>query len=500
MIKVPQDFEITSFIQVFLIALYFSLFAYASNVGQVVLGEFFFISLIVVLIAIFLFFISSLFFKSFQKGSIFTTFMVLAFFLLVPISEIITRIEIGSIRVLRARYLLLTCIILGLYFCIKLYNSSSHKYFLASCFALPFSILVVYNLILIFVRQKDIFIELSHCKAFYDLNDADKKLSFRYIPDRLPHVFYIILDKYAGVESLKESFNYDNSTFVKALEARGFFIPDNSYSNYPETRYSIPSSLNMTFFPEVKNEFSSWGVTTNLMGNNVVNLLKKVGYKSFIVASDWGPLRNIDTFDGIFKYGLIGDFSGAGILEKSILNFGGEATESLWMKFWDSRVRNTIYYQLKKIKELSERSDPCFVFAHILCPHEPYVFSKNGDPIKSSYVDPDEGYIDQIQYINKEILKIVDYIKKSSNHPIIILQGDHGFGPQKKLKWGFEILNAYLLPYGGEKVFYDSITPVNTFKSLFNYYFGTNMKLLPDKSFLAKADGSFQEVYPSKGN
>ena len=45
------------------------------------------------------------------------------------------------------------------------------------------------------------------------------------------------------------------------------------------------------------------------------------------------------------------------------------------------------------------------------------------------------------------------------------------------------ILNAYYLPDGGEEVLYPSISPVNTFRLILNYYFGTSYPLLDDTAY-----------------
>lgn len=46
------------------------------------------------------------------------------------------------------------------------------------------------------------------------------------------------------------------------------------------------------------------------------------------------------------------------------------------------------------------------------------------------------------------------------------------------------ILNAYYLP-GRENAYYKAITPVNTFRVIFNQYFGTKLSILPDRSFFS---------------
>jgi hypothetical protein len=49
----------------------------------------------------------------------------------------------------------------------------------------------------------------------------------------------------------------------------------------------------------------------------------------------------------------------------------------------------------------------------------------------------------------------------------------------------FSIFNAYYLPGDGKSALYDTITPVNTFRIIFNEYFGATWERLEDKSFFA---------------
>jgi len=64
------------------------------------------------------------------------------------------------------------------------------------------------------------------------------------------------------------------------------------------------------------------------------------------------------------------------------------------------------------------------------------------------------------------------------------------------------ILSAYYLPDRGNKLLYSSISPVNTFRVIFNYYFGTNLDLLPDYTYHAIRDLSnirgFERVIDDK--
>jgi hypothetical protein len=100
------------------------------------------------------------------------------------------------------------------------------------------------------------------------------------------------------------------------------------------------------------------------------------------------------------------------------------------------------------------------------------------------------------------LIDIVDQLlEKSETEPIIIIQGDHGatldyelLGIDKANRLG--ILNAYYLPkkiINQEEMImkpnenlYQSITPVNSFRVVFDQYFGGDYGLLDDKSIIGK--------------
>ena len=104
----------------------------------------------------------------------------------------------------------------------------------------------------------------------------------------------------------------------------------------------------------------------------------------------------------------------------------------------------------------------------------------------------DELYAYQILYLNKLILSTIDQILERSKRPVvIILQADHGDGKYLEgntiTKQGVDIrsaiLNAiYFSDYTYEDL-YPSMSPVNTFRIIFNKWFGANYPLLPDKVF-----------------
>jgi len=149
--------------------------------------------------------------------------------------------------------------------------------------------------------------------------------------------------------------------------------------------------------------------------------------------------------------------------------------------------RERILYTLDQLPKIPPQPGPKFIFAHIGSPHTPYVFGPDGEMVGRDIVGI-EGYQDQVTYLNKRMIPILQQIiADSAQPPIIIIQADHGginFNPDDRMR----ILNAYYLPDGGEQVLYQGISPVNTYRLLFNYYFGTHYPQLEDISYYSDYD------------
>jgi hypothetical protein len=81
---------------------------------------------------------------------------------------------------------------------------------------------------------------------------------------------------------------------------------------------------------------------------------------------------------------------------------------------------------------------------------------------------------------------------------VIILQGDHGsIGSKPNTRTS--IFNAYFLPGGGSEDLSTGISPVNTFRVIFNQYFGGKYALLEDISYYSIYSTPFDfTVIPNK--
>jgi hypothetical protein len=144
-----------------------------------------------------------------------------------------------------------------------------------------------------------------------------------------------------------------------------------------------------------------------------------------------------------------------------------------------------VFNEAEKIPAMEEAT---FSFIHVIKPHDPISFDQDGNVV-DEVGNVENSFFAQLQFVNLRTLQMIDSILGQSSYPpIIILQGDHGSrlgavwrGPRDMTH--FEILNAYHFPYGGDSVLSSSITPVNTFRNMFNYYFDTDYELLEDHHY-----------------
>ena len=83
-------------------------------------------------------------------------------------------------------------------------------------------------------------------------NFSDMPYSVNNVPIK-PDIYLLVFDEYAGNIQLKNDFSYNNTDFIVELQDMGFYVPEISYTNYPNTHLSMPSVLNMhylNFFTE----------------------------------------------------------------------------------------------------------------------------------------------------------------------------------------------------------------------------------------------------------
>ncbi|MBI5176145.1 MAG: hypothetical protein HY986_24895 [Candidatus Melainabacteria bacterium] len=314
-----------------------------------------------------------------------------------------------------------------------------------------------------------------------------------------PDIYYIILDEMAGASVLSRVFGYDNSSFRSQLAKRGFVVASSSRSNFPLTRLSISSSLNLSnleFLPDLAGRGSEdYSVTNDLLQNSVVaRILSERGYSYVHIGSEMPP-TDYSPFAKVSFHPDLDEFA-IRFIESTSLSFLPDLSQRLA----DSRRRT----RLASLRALSESgaASPRFVFCHMLSPHEPFIFNHDGSgrtammPLRRDGLWDEaarRAYVEQVRFMEARILICIDDIlRQSKERPIIILQGDHGTYAEDELarenprealfQERYDILNAYLVPERIKPSIYSSISPVNSFRLIFSQ-FGYDLPLLPDRCF-----------------
>jgi hypothetical protein len=338
-------------------------------------------------------------------------------------------------------------------------------------------------------------------------SEDTKTSAAREKPDVPPDIYYVILDRYASASTLKEFYNYDNQEFIDYLSRKGFYCAPESTSNYLTTAHSLASSLNMEFINYLsernKNSDDLMPLYGMLQDYSVWRFLKSKGYKFIHFGSWWHPTSRNHNADMNFNWHPLPEFAMDLIGTTLFFHVVGKRFGLNQGQVQRRRVP-FVFDQLAEVPKMKEST---FVFVHMLIPHPPYVFDRNGH-LPGHQAERTRGrianYVDQLVFTNKKLKLLIDSLLSDSPYPpVIILQGDEGPYPERfereywKFNWkgasGAEfrekmrILNAYYLPKtvsrNSNDGLYPSITPVNSFRVIFNVYFNEHLRLLPDERY-----------------
>ncbi len=316
-----------------------------------------------------------------------------------------------------------------------------------------------------------------------------------------PDIYYIIFDSYASSSALKEYFNYDNSGFIDYLNAKGFYVASKSRANYSGTYFSLASSLNMKYLGYLKSDIS-WSertaVASGMIQDHAVwQFLKSKGYKHVNYGSWWEATRTNKFADINIHHGKVNEWLAMLIQTTMLRPFVNH--------FIINDARDWVLYTFFALAKAHKIEGPKFIFAHIIPPHPPMLFGADGEQgpeteftMRNEAWKNKEDYLNQLVFVTGKIKTLINEILSESEvPPIIILQADHGpvcpifssnmneWENQTKdhLKEKIGILNAYYLPNNSSSLLYETITPVNSFRVIFNSYFDEDYELLNDVSY-----------------
>jgi len=365
--------------------------------------------------------------------------------------------------------------------------------------------------------------------AYRDLSETDViEISSESQVNYKPDIYYFIFDKHASFKTLENFYDYQNKDFLNFLDEKGFYIATDSHSNYKQTFQSVASTVSMkyiNYLSEVGGPTNNKGVINELILEcKICKFIKSQGYKYIHFGSIWPISKSSNIADvnvNYFNNGLP-DFTelffettlAYPILTGTFPKFDEEKIER-HTEEWNKEHYERILFKFNKLKEIPQISEPTFVFAHFITPHGPYIFDENGDYVsieEGKKIKEKERYTNQVTFIDKKIRDLVEHIlDESEEPPIIIIQSDEGPVPKRyhtvggnnfdwhtstieEVEKKMGILNVFYLPNVDNSILYPSISSVNTFRVVFNLYFGTDLELLPDHHYAYNRPNVFDFV------
>jgi len=316
-----------------------------------------------------------------------------------------------------------------------------------------------------------------------------------------PDVYYLIVDGYARGDVLRAVHQFDNGEFLDALRQRGFFVASQARANYAQTRLSLPASLNMDYLPPLPttNEYEPHHAELRVLRKygRVLRRFRQQGYRYRHVGSAHFR-RAADADEELYLGNGDGSYRNA-FLQTTLL---GPLVGKL-AGLSRGNPADVHEFQFKAIAQQKTVDGPLFTFAHICCPHPPYVYGRHGR-LPQPVGDDDANsslYVEQLQYLNGRVLELIDAIDRTSGPgAVIVLQADHGSASlgmdqtpsAEQLFERMSIFSAYRVPEATRQELYPTITPVNSFRVLFNGLFGDNWPLLPDESHYSTYQRPFE--------
>ena len=495
----------------FLFAIFPIVFIYSINSQEIKFTEIFSLLLIILPITFGIIFLLNLVFKNKNAIGFIVSIGFIMFFSYGHVHSLISdNLELRHFYLLA---IFLTFFVISLYYFIKTERKLDNAIKITNAI----------SVILIVISGINIISDNIDGNTSIDLINTSSSISSSQIDDK-PNVYYIILDAYAGQDVLNNYFGYDNNEFISFLEHNNFHVVPHALTNYPTTALSLSSSLNMQYLDCVENskiireEFgeaeSCFSASTayEMVQNN--EIMKKFNQEGYIVINSYSGIEPTRNFDIAFS-NLCGRYSGIMNSELTITLIGKSVLNPFYVELFEDVKRDQILCVLSELEEVHKKYDKSiFVFTHLMLPHSPYIFGPNGESVSPEKMEArweglennKQGYLDQVKFANKKLKQIITtIIDESRIPPIIIIQGDHGLKSKindlnnptnKELHNRLSIFNAYHIPTTNELP-YQNITPVNSFRIVFNELFDEKLEILPNLSYWQYNESPiFREVNP----
>lgn len=326
-----------------------------------------------------------------------------------------------------------------------------------------------------------------------------------------PDIYYIIFDSYPSPAYQEEVLGLKNQRLDSFLTAKGFFVIKNSISNYNRTAFSIASSLRMQYLDWIRDKT----IAVPYHYNKAMQQIEDAVVLKWLAANNY-ELINLSVFDWQGQAPLVKErFITAS--SRQIIYFN-----TLWYRIkWDAGLyllpsfhkksaaindaqnksilsafksfNSRVADSLIRLSAGPVQQQPKFVYCHLELPHFPFFYDSSGfaypenDIYSNAMLKDKNRFRNYLIYTDKQVIKLANSLLRMKN-AVIILQSDHGVnefeGSEKKDV--FRNYSSFYFPDRDYRQLYPGMSNVNTFRVLFNKYFGQQLPLLSDSSIYIK--------------
>ena len=328
--------------------------------------------------------------------------------------------------------------------------------------------------------------------------------------ERRPTVYLIVLDKYQGSSTLRTHYGFDNSGFERALRDRGFVLPARPRVNYTHTRQAMSALLNWEYLDSLvavvgEENRDLRPLFERIESNRAMEVFKAQGYQIVFFPNRYEPFRRNRNADLQLPdpSAIRPEFESVWIETTSLVPVARVVCRIVRCVHVRgiAEAAELTDWKFERLPALAGEGGPRFVLAHLLVPHEPYVYDADCRHLPPSWMYLDSAathaaYVNQIRCVNRKVLTAVDAILDQSRiPPVILLQSDHGNGhitddnlelaaaSPAAVRSRMDILAAYHVPEAPDTLFYEGMSPINVLPGVLNHLFGTGYPRLPDRSF-----------------
>ena len=342
-----------------------------------------------------------------------------------------------------------------------------------------------------------------------------------------PDIYVVLLDAYPGRETLERVFHHGNDAFLDSLESRGVEVVEDSRSNYWFTSLTLGSLFHMeplddvaAFADVIEGRIAPKPQWRQAINNApAFSMLRERGYRVTAVAPGWADvtIRSADVFiDG----GQLSDFE----VQLMRTTYMADLLELIDPAFFISQQRQRIdsVFDAVVAQSADPGDRPRFTFAHVPAPHPPLAVSADGattawpdadsfygittDQMGLTVDEFDQRFVEQLLYVNRRTVEIVDAIIEADDDAVIVVMSDHGPGNpgDSGSVTGIDVparlgnLMAIRDP-SGRATLPDGSTPVNLLPRLFNAYFDLDLPYHADTSYRSTVFGTdemFEAIEP----